>query len=345
MDKCLYTFNWINNYIMPIKTYKTLTALILFSIIVLSYLNLKFGPALYTFSEIMSAIIGVNYNSIAYLTIIQTRLPIIILAMISGASLAISGFLLQRATQNPLASPTLLGIEFSTACSVIIAYLVFPSIPDLLIILIACLGAALNFFLMNLILKRIGTNSLNITLSGVAFNALYFSIIQGIILAFTLQAEAIMYEVNGSLYGASFLNIKTIILPFLLLISLAIGLSNRLDLLNFSDSEAKSMGINIASYRKLIITLAIFLTALTTSITGPILFFGLIVANMIGSIANNIAGIVLCAVSGAALLLLAQLTTSVIAPLTPPPVGLVSILLSTPILVYITKKYIKKHEF
>src|SRR5690242_6086568 len=128
--------DWINvsrNFIdflnMKIKSNPFIMLLLGLGLIILfSIANLKYGVIYQSSEDILKTLIQHDPTSISYIMVFEVRLPMILMAIMAGAGLAISGLLLQRVTQNPLACPSLSGVEYGTACCVILSYMLIPNI-------------------------------------------------------------------------------------------------------------------------------------------------------------------------------------------------------------------------
>jgi len=308
-------------------------------IIFLSLYNLQYGVTHYELPEIFSALWHRNENAIIFITLFKIRLPMILMAIMAGAGMAIAGLLLQKVTQNPLACPSLTGMEYGTALCVILVYLFLPNANRLHVLCIALLGGVFNFILIQCLIKKMGVSLIGITLIGIAFDALYFSVIQAILIAFPMQAQAMLYNLNGSIQGITVADIQLTFIFFSVLLTITLLFSRRLNLLDLDDNQAASLGFNIFKYRFIMLALSLLFTVVMTSMIGPLLFFSLIVPHVVKPFSGNKNSIVFCAVFGAVLLLFAQLLTQLITPQTPPPVGIISLLIAAPLLIYITRQY------
>lgn len=321
-------------------------------IMVFSFGNLKSGAINYSWQEIFHAICQSCQSHCAHIekyrviaiNIIQVRLPMVLMGAMAGAGLALAGLMLQRITKNPLACPSLLGIEYGTAFSVILSYLFIPHISRTAIVGLATLGGLLTYVLMQIVINHTKASMIGITLIGVAFNTLYYSMIQAILLAFPYQAQAILYDLNGSLQSIHLSDIKLIAIPFTLLVGISFLLSNRLSLLDLDEEQAASLGVPIQYLRLILLALSILLTTLIVSFIGPLLFFGLIIPHLVKPFARPHESMLFCAIFGAAFLLIAEWFTHIISPLSPPPLGIIVLIMSAPILLVITRRYLGHAE-
>jgi iron complex transport system permease protein len=308
-------------------------------IFIFAMANLKYGVKDYAWHQIFEVLLHPAQDPLETIIILKVRLPMVLMAIMAGAGIAISGALLQCATQNPLACPSLSGIEYGTAFCVILTYMFLPQITPSGILIIALTGGGLTYLLIQAIAQKTSATAAGITLIGMAFNALYYSAIQATLLAFPYQAQSILYNLNGSLQGVTLQQVGLITLPFLLLMIGVVFYAKWLDFLSLDENQAKALGIPIKSYQFIIVGFAILFSTLMTSMIGPLLFFSLIVPHFVKLFTRNVMLILACAIFGAAFLLAAKLLIQWLAPQSPPPVGLIILLMSGPLMIYIIRRY------
>ncbi|MGQ0286345.1 FecCD family ABC transporter permease [Pasteurellaceae bacterium 22721_9_1] len=209
------------------------------------------------------------------LVLFDIRLPRFLLAILTGASLAVAGNAMQGIFQNPLASPGLLGsANGATTASVFILY--YFSAPFTLLLLGGIAGALLSFLLVYLIAKNYGTTMM--ILSGLAVNMLLGSAIALLLSnAQSPWALAELYRwLQGSLVWAK-LDTLLVSLPIVLLGFFCIYRQRRyVDLLTFGEETASTMGVDVK--RSFFITTfgVALLVGATIPQTGTIGFIGLI---------------------------------------------------------------------
>lgn len=209
------------------------------------------------------------------LVLLDIRLPRFLLAILTGASLAVAGNAMQGIFQNPLASPGLLGsANGATTASVFILY--YFSAPFSLLLFGGIVGALLSFLLVYLIAKNYGSTMM--ILSGLAVNMLLGSAIALLLSnAQSPWALAELYRwLQGSLVWAK-LDTLFISLPIVLLGFFCIYRQRRyVDLLTFGEETASTMGVDLK--RSFFITTfgVALLVGATIPQTGTIGFIGLI---------------------------------------------------------------------
>lgn len=209
------------------------------------------------------------------LVLVDIRLPRLLLAVLTGASLALAGNVMQGVFQNPLASPGLLGAaNGATTASVFMLY--YFSVPFSLLLFGGVTGALASFLLVYLIAKNYGSTMM--ILAGVAVNMLLGSTIALLLSnAKSPWALAELYRwLQGTLVWAKLDNLL-ISLPIVLLGVFCIYRQRRyVDLLTFGEETASTMGID-PKRSFFITTLGVaLLVGATIPQTGTIGFIGLI---------------------------------------------------------------------
>lgn len=209
------------------------------------------------------------------LVLVDIRLPRLLLAVLTGASLALAGNVMQGVFQNPLASPGLLGAaNGATTASVFILY--YFSVPFSLLLFGGVTGALASFFLVYLIAKNYGSTMM--ILAGVAVNMLLGSTIALLLSnAKSPWALAELYRwLQGSLVWAKFDNLLISLLIMLLGVFCIYRQRRYVDLLTFGEETASTMGID-PKRSFFITTLGVaLLVGATIPQTGTIGFIGLI---------------------------------------------------------------------
>lgn len=211
--------------------------------------------------------------------IYDLRFPRIIIAMLAGAALAVSGVLFQAVLKNPLADPGIIGISSgaSFVSALIIAYL--PSLFFFTPVFSFLGGMAACFLVYSLSYKN-GFSPLRIILVGVAIDAVF----TGLSSAFNSMSGQ-SYQSASELISAN-ISMKTWQDVRLLAIYVIIGLifaviiSGRCNLLSLEDKTVRSLGVNVTVLRAVVSVAAVLLASITTAVAGAVSFVGLIVPHM-----------------------------------------------------------------
>src|SRR5580692_898022 len=272
-------------------------------------------------------------ENLAATIVTQLRLPRAVLALEVGAALGLAGAVLQGVTRNPLAEPGLLGVSAGAALGAVIAVYFglathFMSAAPLLGLIGALLASMLTFAIGR------GGGTITLVLAGAAVSALAAA---GISLALNLApnpyaAYEIMTWLMGSLADRSWVHVL-LVTPFILLGSVMLSFTARaLDALALGETQAQSLGINLQR----LYVLAVFGTALAigaaTAVTGIIGFIGLVAPHVVRPLVGHQPSRVLlpAALSGALLLLLADVATRLIHAGGELKLGVLTSLIGTP---------------
>jgi iron complex transport system permease protein len=274
-----------------------------------------------------------NDPNLAATIVTQLRLPRAVLALEVGAALGISGAVLQGVTRNPLAEPGLLGVSAGAALGAVIAVYFgfatqFAAAAPLMGLLGALLASVLTFALGR------GGGTITLVLAGAAVSALAAA---GIALALNLApnpyaAYEIMTWLMGSLEDRSWLNVF-LVTPFILLgCAMLLFTARGVDALALGEAQAQSLGINLGRLH----FLAVFGTALAigaaTAVTGVVGFIGLVAPHLVRPLLGHQPSRILlpAALSGALLLLFADVATRLIHVGTELKLGVLTSLIGTP---------------
>ncbi|MEO4001020.1 iron ABC transporter permease [Mesorhizobium sp. CAU 1732] len=280
-------------------------------------LSLTVGPAAIGFGDSMRALFSGDAGEIT-LIMREIRLPRAILGLMIGATLGLSGAVLQGFLRNPLAEPGLLGISASASLGAVLAIYTGFSAAFPLGLPIAALGGAVVAVLLVRAMAGIGGGTLTIILAGVAISAFAGAMTS---LALNLSpnpfaALEIVFWMLGSLTDRSMTHVW-LAAPFILIGWAMLGaLARPLDALTLGPDAASSMGIDMRRVQ----FLAIFGTAASvgaaTAVAGAIGFVGLVVPHILRPLVGSIPSRLLpaSALGGASVLLAADVLVRVIAP-------------------------------
>ncbi|OYD07056.1 iron ABC transporter [Paludifilum halophilum] len=295
------------------------------------------------------------------LVIRTTRVPRALIALCVGASLAISGALMQALTRNPLASPTIFGINAGAAFFVVLAASYLSASSYHTFTWIAFFGAAVSGSIVYALssLGRGGLTPLKLTLAGAAITAFFHTLTQGVLVTEESTLDEVLYWLSGSIVGRK-LEMLTDILPFFITAWLvALILARPINTLTMGEHIARGLGQKTGWVKLLAALVIIFLAGGSVAVAGPIGLVGLVVPH----IARTLVGsdfrwiIPYCAVLGGSFLLLADIGARyLIMPGSPlvdllsglgartlsdeVPVGVITALIGAPFFIYIARRSI-----
>ena len=308
----------------------------------LGYADLSLGDILGALSR---GLAGKGGDDVAYAIVMDIRLPRVLLAILTGVALAVSGLIMQAVVGNPIADPYILGISSGASLGATLAIVtgVMSALGSVAVGLSAFLFALLTSVGV-MILSRLGgrATSERLILSGLALSAAASSI--ATLLVYTAKNRDAIREVNfwlmGSLSGAKMSQIA-VIGPIIIALCLFLSVQSRnLNLLLLGDEVAYTLGKDLAKLRSVYIVVVSLLVGLVVYTSGTIGFVGLIVPHMARFLLGTnhrhlIPGTVLL---GASLLLWADVAARNALPAGELPTGVVVSVVGAPLFVYLIMK-------
>lgn len=332
------------------KSKKTLYGLLILFLTTAFILSVALGAVRVPIGESIRILInGITQHSFfevdkSYESIIfSVRLPRVIIAILVGAALAISGTAIQSLFRNPMADPGVIGISSGASFgAIIVIALGLSSVSLYFTPIFASLGALLiAYVIYRLSCRDRSVSMLTMILSGMAVS----TFIRGMI-AFILtglnndQMKDYMFWSVGSLADRRGEHVFLIIVPILLGMILLCLRASDLNILLLGDEDAHSVGLNPGKSRKIILFLSALTTAMAVSVSGSISFVGLIVPHMMRLLvgADNRILLPVSAFAGAIFLLLSDLLARLIFAPSEISVGVVTSILGAPYFLYLLNK-------
>jgi iron complex transport system permease protein len=288
-----------------------------------------------------------NNKGTAGIILWQIRLPRIIMCILAGAVLAVSGAALQGLFKNPLCDPHILGVSSGAGLGAAIAIVLGLSRTFLgvgSITICAFATGLLSIFLVTSLAKSGGkVSNISLLLSGIAVGSFMSA---GILLVMRMandKAENIIFWTMGSMTFASY---KQIIYTAPIAIVTIIGImlySRELDMLSQGEVWAAEGGVNVAKTRNAILILSAIGTAAVVAGSGIIGFVGLMVPHVIRMIfgPKHSRLIILSALLGSVFLLFMDTLARVIAVPLEIPVGILTAMVGVPFFLYVLKRSVK----
>lgn len=239
------------------------------------------GSVHISISDILSTLINGRGQEGVYTTIIwDIRLPRVLLALIIGASIAISGALLQAVMGNPLADPGLTGVTSGAAAFVLLILLANPELTHLIPIAAFVGGLIAAAIVYALAWRRTGITPITIILSGVAVNALCGGVIGFLSILYSDRLPSAVQWMNGSLAAKGNASLHMIYLYAIIGWILSIFAIRKANIIRLGDQVATNLGESVTRIRIMLSILAVFLAAISVAAVGMISFVGLIVPHM-----------------------------------------------------------------
>lgn len=281
---------------------------------------------------------GNSQNELAIDTLRNIRLPRASVAALLGINLALSGLILQAVTRNPLASPSILGINQGAALG-LVAALAFPQATGLSLDAMAIVGAltagTLAFAIAGGFKGRI--DSLKLVLGGVAVGAFAYSAVR---FAYTLEddlARSVVRWTIGDIGNVRWNDAKMLTIWGLGGVIATYLLSHRLNMMSLGDASAKGLGADPRWTLLLGAVIAAALAGVCVVAAGPIGFVGLVIPHISRAIFGGDHRILVptSALAGAALMVFSDAISKVIPAPTEVPIGLIAALIGAPYFLYL----------
>ncbi|MBO0589348.1 iron ABC transporter permease [Sporosarcina sp. E16_8] len=250
-------------------------------IVVAFMISMNTGFIRLTPLEVIRTLFGLGTDK-QHLILFEFRLPRIIIAVLVGMGLAVSGCVLQGISRNALADPGILGINAGAGLAVMLFISFFPSTaatPVFLLPVLAFLGAGVTAVIIySLAYKRHeGISPMRLLLTGVAVAAGISSAM--IVLTLRLSPENYQFVATwlaGSIWGSNWKFVLSLLPWILVLIPFVFSKARVLNVLNLGDLTATGLGASIEKERRILLAAAVGLAGASVSVSGGIGFVGLI---------------------------------------------------------------------
>lgn len=325
------------------KKHKILKILIgsIICLLICCFASLAFGARYVSISKVIDALLQKDTSSIESIVVLE-RIPRTVFGLIAGSALGVSGALMQAITRNPIADPSILGVNTGASLFVVsgIAFFQISSANEY--IWFALVGAALTAIFVYGIgsMGSGGATPIKLALAGAATSAALSSLVSAIVLPRTDVMNAFRFWQVGSISGATWEGIATVI-PFLV-IGLIIGVVSAptLNAMALGDEVATGLGVRTGMVRVIVAFAGVLLCGATTALAGPIGFVGLMVPHIMRLICgpNLVLTIPMSAIGGATILTISDVIGRLIGSPSELEAGIVTAFLGAPILIFIARR-------
>ncbi|QIL75526.1 FecCD family ABC transporter permease [Hymenobacter sp. HDW8] len=314
--------------------------------ILLLIVGLRVGSFETDYAIIWRALSHYDPTDPVQLVLVQLRLPRLLLALLAGAGLAFSGYLMQAMVNNALADPYLLGTASGASLGAILCF----AFLDTLVLggfYLPPLAALAGALLTTIVVVTLGTQQgqlrpAQLLLAGVAVGALTAAI--GSLVTFLAATDAKLSTVIFWAMG-SFERAGWNLLPYP---AVAVGgalllftfLQKDLNVLLLGEERAQALGLNVTRLRWILILTASGLTGCIVALCGPIGFVGLMIPHLTRWLlgVTGRANLLFCALLGGNFMLACDLLARLLYPPAGLPVGLITALFGVPFFVYLLRK-------
>ena len=328
----------------------------LFLLAIISLVSTTIGPVKISILQIIDILfesININTNlssseiSQAFKTVvIDIRLPRILMGIIVGIALGISGAILQGLFRNPLIDPGFIGVSSGAAIGAMFVIMFSQLIAiennfyvQFLLPVFAMSGGLSTTILVYKMSQMSGkTNIMAMLLSGIAVNAFSGSIIGFLVYrASDMELRSFTFWTLGSLDNSNWLIVSIAFVAILVPIIVSFKLRKKLDIFMLGDAEAGYLGLNIEKLKKRIIFISALMVGVTVAFCGMIGFIGLVTPHLVRLIMGPSHKTLIfgSAILGAIILILADFISRIIIAPAQLPIGIITSALGAPFFLWL----------
>ncbi|SCC07547.1 iron-enterobactin ABC transporter permease [Kosakonia oryziphila] len=292
--------------ISPSRRLVTSCLLMVSCTVLMAVWSLRSGAVTLELTQVMNALTGDAPRALQRV-VMEWRLPRILLALLVGAALGVSGAIFQSLMRNPLGSPDVMGFNTGAWSGVLVAMVLFGQHLTA-IALAAMAGGMLTSLVVWLLAWRNGIETFRLIIVGIGVRAMLVAFNTWLLLRASLETAVTAGLWNaGSLNGLTWAKTLPSAPIIMLMFVCAALLARRMRLLEMGDDSACALGVSVERSRLLLMLVAVALTAAATALAGPISFIALVAPHIARRISATARwGLTQSALCGALLLLLAD---------------------------------------
>ncbi|MGD1920701.1 MAG: FecCD family ABC transporter permease [Pleurocapsa sp.] len=253
--------------------------LLILTLVTLLAMIISVGYGEYPISplDVVKTLLGLPTANGDYAFIINTlRLPRTITAFLVGVGLAIAGTITQGITRNPLAAPSIIGVNAGATLAAVTLLILLPNTPVSLLPFAAFGGALIVSLLIYLLAWQGGSSPVRLILVGIGFS-LIAGALTDIMITFgeiNTVSQALVW-LAGSVYGRSWSQVFSLIPWIIIFSAIALLLTRELNTLNLGDEVARGLGSQVEWQRGLLLLTAVALAGSSVATAGAVGFVGL----------------------------------------------------------------------
>ncbi len=280
-------------------------------------------------SEAIAVLLGQGDN-----VLLELRLPRVMAALLAGAALAVAGATIQGAVRNPLADPSIIGVTSGAGVGALIWLVAIPSASAAFLPLAAMAGAIVSAVIVYALAWRRGLHPTILILVGIAVTAVNSAIVHFLVIQSGMSAAPALAWLAGTTYAREWSEVIQLAIFLAVLLPAAWLLGRRVDLLAFGDQTSVGLGLKLQRTRLYTAGIGVILSAVAVSAVGTIGFIGLLAPHAARMAAGNNHRrlVLLSAILGAIMLIIADAIGRVALAPKQIPAGLVVALIGTPYL-------------
>ena len=274
----------MKNQMVKIKNKKLFVIILIVALIFLALLSLCCGNIFVSPLKFFSK--DFFLDNVISRIILYSRLPRIFGSFVAGSALAVAGYIIQTVLNNPLASPSVIGINSASGFFVALTCALFPMAINFMP-LAAFVGALIGVFLVVLISEKTVASKITLVLSGIVVSLMFGAAIDAVL---TFKPDSLSSYTDfriGSLANESMQRIWPAFIIVFICIIIAITLNNRIDIMSLGIESASSVGLNVKATRMILLILAAAMVGSAVSFCGLLSAIGLIIPHIMRQLVGN----------------------------------------------------------
>ncbi|MEK4347096.1 FecCD family ABC transporter permease [Paenibacillus sp. FSL P4-0184] len=306
----------------------------------LSLLSLSVGGVSVPLKEVLASLTGRNAEA-SNLIIMQFRLPRIVAAILIGAALAVAGALLQGVIRNPLASPDLLGVTGGASVAVV-AFMTFVTGYSIHWVPFIAIGGALVATTINYVFAwKKGVSPFRLVLIGIGISTAMGALTTFLLISGPAYLAAqVLNWMTGSIYGTNWSYIEVLWPWVAVFIPLSLLLAKELNVQSLGEDVARGLGSRLQLSRMILLFYSVALAGAAVGVAGTISFIGLMAPHIARMLVGNSYKLIILvsALIGAIILLLADLAGRMLFQPLDVPAGVFTAGIGAPFFMYLLFK-------
>ncbi|ENM6576432.1 Fe(3+)-hydroxamate ABC transporter permease FhuB [Vibrio fluvialis] len=236
---------------------------------------------------IFAVVVGKNqagWNFALTPSLFELRAPRVLVALGAGIGLAFAGTIIQRISNNPMASQEVLGISSGAALALVLGTQLGLTVSREQQMLLGCLGAVSVTALVWAMGRKHNFAPTQTLLTGIALSAGLDALLRVVMSSGGDNATALLTWLSGSTYLVAAQDVTLLAVGVTIIGALALTLHRWIELIGLDNTTAQSIGVDVKMVRLVLLLLVAGLTTLCTIVIGPLSFIGLLAPHMARSL-------------------------------------------------------------
>lgn len=254
------------------------------AILILFFIAVNTGGLSTTVSQLFRGLFIEYDRDVAIIA--ELRFPRIIVALLGGAMMAVSGVLMQAVMKNPLADPGIIGISSGAALAASLVSAFLPSLAYLSPVF-SFAGGILAFIIVYSLAWNGNVSPVRLILVGIAVDAVFTGLYEGFSSATGGEYSGAANIINANISLKTWDDVRLMLVYFTVAAVLCVLIAGKCNLLALSDMTVHSLGVNVNQTRVIVSVVSVLLASIFTAIIGKISFLGLIVPHISRLLVGN----------------------------------------------------------